>query len=128
MKGRGEPRRPTERTHPKLPIWSNRNGTITVRSTIRGSDGVGVAFFTFLAFSRTLFSHDGFTKTDSELHCVHPFILIKNLIAEKCELHRRPKLDSCLLRGNARDFFDNIGIADFGLFGHLSQNTIQHQS
>ena len=67
----------THRTHPKLPIWSNRNGTITVRSTIRGSDGVGVAFFTFLAFSRTLFSHDGFTKTDSELHCVHPFILIK---------------------------------------------------
>ena len=51
-----------------------------------------------------------------------------NLIAEKCELHRCPKLDSCLLRGNARDFFDNIGIADFGLFGHLSQNTMQHQS
>ena len=85
----------TQRTHPKLPIWSNRNGTITVRSTITLSTS---------------------------------FYFDKNLIAEKCELHRRPKLDSCLLRGNARDFFDNIGIADFGLFGHLSQNTIQHQS
>ena len=71
----GEPRRPTERTHPKLPIWSNRNGTITVRSTIRGSDRVGVAFFTFLAF------------------------------VEKCELHRRPKLDSCLLRGEMQGTF-----------------------